>query len=359
MKILVVFNHPAPYKVKLFNELTKYVNLDVIFELDKAKDRHYKFYSSNTKYKFNNIKLKFHPLGKENSWGNSLKKYIKEHHSEYDHIIMNGYSTFSEMSAIKYMSSHFIPFIFMINGGIIHHENKWKKGLKTRYISCASSYLCPNKKSSEYLVHYGADESKIVYYPYSSINETSIRQAPIDENTKKQICLKYHLPYGDIFINASQFIARKNNEQLIEVFKDRSENLMLIGDGPLRKKYLQLIKKYDCKNIKIVNFLDETHLKEVMGVVTGLISLSKEDIFGHTILEALASGTPVISSNRVVSALEAIQDGVNGFIVDLNNWEEINNAISNVSKLDFQTIVDSIKERTIENSALKIWEAIK
>ena len=36
MKILIVFNHPAPYKVRGFNELAKYVDLDVIFPFSVA-----------------------------------------------------------------------------------------------------------------------------------------------------------------------------------------------------------------------------------------------------------------------------------------------------------------------------------
>ena len=32
MRVLIIFNHPAPYKVSVFNELAKYVDLTVLFE---------------------------------------------------------------------------------------------------------------------------------------------------------------------------------------------------------------------------------------------------------------------------------------------------------------------------------------
>ena len=61
MRVLIIFNHPAPYKVHAFNELAKYVDLTVLFERTKAKDRPDSFYSAN-KYEFKNMFLKDHYL---------------------------------------------------------------------------------------------------------------------------------------------------------------------------------------------------------------------------------------------------------------------------------------------------------
>ena len=47
MRVLIIFNHPAPYKVKAFNELAKFVDLTVLFERTKAKDRPNSFYDTN------------------------------------------------------------------------------------------------------------------------------------------------------------------------------------------------------------------------------------------------------------------------------------------------------------------------
>ena len=85
MKVLIVFNHPAPYKVLIFNELCKYVDLTVLFERNKAKNRPDEFYSMN-KYDFKSITLTDSYIGNEGSLSNNVKKYIKEHHEEFDLI---------------------------------------------------------------------------------------------------------------------------------------------------------------------------------------------------------------------------------------------------------------------------------
>ena len=102
MRVLIIFNHPAPYKVNAFNELAKFVDLTVLFERTKAKDRPNSFYSSN-EYKFNYLFLKDGYFGREGSLSNNVKKYIKNHHQEYDVILMNGYSHLAELKAIRYI----------------------------------------------------------------------------------------------------------------------------------------------------------------------------------------------------------------------------------------------------------------
>ena len=59
-RILFVFNHPAFYKVRLLNELSKYFEIDVIFERRKNKDRN-KFFYSESNYKLNLISITTHP----------------------------------------------------------------------------------------------------------------------------------------------------------------------------------------------------------------------------------------------------------------------------------------------------------
>ena len=150
MKVLIVFNHPAPYKVRIFNELAKYVDLTVIFERDKAKDRPDEFYVVN-KYDFNVIFFHDGYVGKEGTITNKTKAYIKKHHSEFDFIVMNGYSHYAEIKAINYMHAHEIPFSLLINGGVIREkESFFKRKLKSNLIKKAEFYMSPSKKSNDY-----------------------------------------------------------------------------------------------------------------------------------------------------------------------------------------------------------------
>lgn len=354
MRVLIVFNHPAPYKVRIFNELAKYVDLTVIFERTKAKDRPDEFYNCND-YKFKTIFVKSGYIGNEGSLSSFVKKYIKEHQSEFDKIIMNGYSHIAEIKAISYLKKKKIPFTLLINGGIIpKKECAIKKYFKSKLISSASSYMSPSRMSTNYLIHYGADINKIKQYPYSNFSLSEIKDIPVN---KSLIRSKYNLPlYGKIFVNASQFIKRKNNLDLIKIFKNREDYLLLIGSGKELEKYKNYIKSNNINNVIIFNFLSKNKLFEVLSACDVFITLALEDIFGHTTLEALANGLPVVSSNNVNSSLEYIKDGENGFIVDLNNLSNINSILDKAILLDREIIINSCKNNTFENCGKAIFE---
>ena len=357
MKVLIVFNHPAPYKVLIFNELAKYADLTVLFERNKAKDRPEKFYSVN-KYDFKVITLTDSYIGNEGSLSSNVRKHIKNHHKDYDLIVMSGYSHVAEIKAIRYMKKHNIPFVQLINGGAIREkEFILKKLYKKSLVSPASYFISPSKVSDDYLVYYGANREKIYRYPYSNISDKDIIATKPDKTVIRR---KYNLPLeSTIFINASQFIERKNNMQLLSVFKGRKEHLLLVGQGKELNDYLDFIKSNDMKNVSILPFMEKKELFELFKGCDAFITLAKRDIFGHTILEALSCGLPVISSNKVNSALEFIKNGKNGYVVDLNDNQGITDAINKVINIPFENTINTVKNFTVEASGKELARIFK
>ena len=358
MRVLIVFNHPAPYKVKIFNELAKYVDLTVLFERTKASDRPDAFYREND-YQFKVEFIKTGYVGNEGSVSNKVRKYIKEHHQEFDAIIMNGYSHLAEMKAIKYMVKNNIKFGLMINGGIANPKEFFlKKILKTNYISSASYYLSSLKESNKYLEYYGSGDKTIYNYVYSNFSENEVINEPV--KNVDEIREKYDLPKGKkLFVSASQFIERKNNIELISLFKGREDFFVLYGEGHLQEQYESYIRHNKIDNVILRPFVDKSDLFEIFKAADAYITLSRKDIFGHTILEAFACGLPVISSDNVESALEFIKDGENGFLVNLENVEKIKKSMDLIDKSMGINAIKTAKYNTFENSGKSIYEALK
>lgn len=358
MKVFFAFNHPAPYKVRTFNEISKQLDIFVIFERTKAKDRPDAFYNCN-EYNFPRLFLKHGYFGNENTRSNELKKYLKRHHQEYDLIVMNGYSQVAEMKAIRYLIKHKIPYILQINGGVVKKEGFLKKKIKTYFISHANKYLSAAFGADSYLTHYGAKQEDIYHYPYSTLELKDIIASPIDKEKKEELKKKYKMPFSPLFISDSQFIARKNNKYLIELFKKIPANLLLVGEGKEKELYEQLIKENNINNVYLHPFVKKEQLYEMLQASDYFITLSKQDIYGHTTLEALANGLPVISSDCIISSKEIIKDGYNGYLVNLKNEEEIIKACNDIAKIDINNCLNSVKTYTIENSAKQIVTILK
>ena len=352
MKFLFVFNHPAPYKIEYFNQLSKEVDLTVIIERMKATNRNEAFYQDN-QYHFKLIKIKGLNIGQENHLSNGIKKHLKKHH--YDLIIMNGYSNFSEMLAIRYMIKHQIPYQLYINGGIIpKQENKLKYRLKKYFISHAEHFFAPTIKSKEYLIHYGAKEENIYLYPYSSIKEADILAKPLLEITKNALKEKLLVPLNKhILISVGELNKRKNFEVLLEVIEKLGGDyyLIIIGDGKNKHHLEKIIKEKALNNVLLRGFLPKREVFAYLKIADIFLFPTKYDIYGHVVIEALSQGVMVISSDNANAAIEIIKDGYNGYIIKNNDPKEYLQKI----KLGIQSIkrieaLESIKDLTIENT---------
>lgn len=354
MNILWIFNHPAPYKIKFFNELGKKTNLQVIFERNKEGDRNDIFYSEKI-YNFKVHVSKSIKIGPIDNYTRDPIKFLKK--NAYDIVVINGWRTLTEQKTIKYCRKHNIPYIFAINGGIIpEKESNIKKKIKTKYISGASLYLSPDANSNKYLAYYGANEDSIVTFPYSNIMEREILKKPLTEKEVATLRKKLDLGGDKIFVSSGQFIERKNYLKLIDIWADVPENyyLYITGEGPLKKKYEEEIANLGLKNVKLMKFLSHPDLFNLYDACDAFVFISKEDIYGHVVLEALSQGLPVIGSSRVNALTKLVKSGENGQIVDINDDQSILNGILTTS-LDMDAKIKSIevaKENTIEKSAL-------
>ena len=346
-KVLIVFNHPAPYKVRLFNELSKTFDLHVIFERGSNSDRNKGFYFEE-KYNFTTHKVSGIKVGHEGFISSGVKKHIKE--NKYDLIIMNGYSHLAEMSAIKWMKRHKVPYVLYINGGTIKKECSLKRKIKTRYISGASSYLSPDEESNKYLIHYGAYSEKIFNYPYSTIYENEIvSEKPNKDELRKELGISF----DKVFVSSGQLIARKNYISLVKEWKNFPENygFFLIGDGKQRAEIENLIKTENLNNVILTGFLPRQQMFKYFQAADVFLFPSKEDIYGHVINEALSQGIPVISTNKVNSAVKLINDK-NGILLDSLTGKEFKDAVETVLKNDaYKACIETAKENTIEKMA--------
>jgi glycosyltransferase involved in cell wall biosynthesis len=352
MKVFWLFNHPAPYKVDFFNELGKSCDLTVVFERANEAGRNSIFYSEKPLC-FHAIIAKSLYLGGVNNWTREPVKILKKNH--YDLIVINGWRTLSERNTISFLKRHHIPYIFYINGGLIKpHENGIKAEFKSSYIRGASAYFCPDRNSAKYLTHYGADSSKIFLYPYSSIFASEVLPSPYTPYQKASLREHLRVQGSRIFISSGQFIERKNFTELIALWKDvpKDWTLLLVGEGKEKKKYEKEQSDLGLSNVLLLPFRPHKELLRLFRACDAFIFLSKEDIYGHVINEALSQGLPVVSSAHVNAAAHLIKNGYNGFLIDLDDRKGIIDAIGKTNDPVMSlNAIEVAKQNTIEASA--------
>ncbi|WP_458458706.1 glycosyltransferase family 4 protein, partial [Pseudobutyrivibrio sp.] len=295
---------------------------------------------------FKLIPIKGIKVGTENLLSNGVKKHLKK--NVYDLVIMNGYSKFPEMGAIKYLKKHKIPYCLYINGGIIHSdESSFKKKLKTKYIAGADFYMSPDENSDNYLVYYGADKAKIKRYVYSTTYESEVLKAPLSKEEVKELRKKLDIDAEHVFISCGQLIKRKNYVDLVKAWpKDKDIMLIIAGDGKQKDEIQKIIDEQKKDNVRLIGFLQRNNVFTYYRASDAFLFPSHEDIYGHVINEALAQGLPICSLPNVNASKKLIKDGYNGYIV--NSIGEMITSLDKLEKCDKKNAIKTAKENTIE-----------
>jgi glycosyltransferase involved in cell wall biosynthesis len=149
---------------------------------------------------------------------------------------------------------------------------------------------------------------------------------------------------------------RKNIERLLEAFALSCPGIpySLVITGGLGWKYeklLELISGHPNKDrIHLTGYVKDEHLPALLSLAEFLVYPSILEGFGFPILEAMACGTPVITSN--VSSMPEIS-GDAAFLVDPLSVDSISNGINILS--GDRELREELKRRGLERASCFSW----
>jgi glycosyltransferase involved in cell wall biosynthesis len=113
----------------------------------------------------------------------------------------------------------------------------------------------------------------------------------------------YEKPAEDYFLIVSEMVPYKRLDYAISLFSRNGRKLKVVGDGPERSKLRRLARS----NIELCGRVSAAELRQLYARCSAFIMPGEED-FGITMVEALASGKPVIALGRG-GALEIVTSG--------------------------------------------------
>lgn len=352
-KVLFITNYPSPYRVEFFELLGKFTKLTVAYE-EKAEEqihRNQKWFEHNYK-NFNAYYLNALKLGKKRISFDVIN-FLKK---QYDYVIICGYSSLTLQLCIMYMKMFNKCFYLEIDGGYPKSGKGIKENWKRILVSSAQKWFSPSVFSDKYLEFYGAKKEQIVRYPFTSLSENDILKERITKTEKENIKEQLGIKEEKVVLTIGQFIYRKGNDVLIQSaihYEKENVGTYIIGGVP-PKEYTEMVQELNLKNIHFVEFKKKEQLMLYYKAADVFVMPTREDIWGLVINEALASGLPVVSTDKCVAAIELIKDGKNGFLVESDNSYEIANKInfllsnSELCQKMGQESLERIKNHTIE-----------
>jgi len=143
---------------------------------------------------------------------------------------------------------------------------------------------------------------------------------------------------GNNLLFLGRMIKRKRPDFAIKVARKTKEKLILAGQKGVETEHVEYWDKikhlFKESHVEFVGHIPYTETYKYFGKAKALLMpIEIGEPMPVTSLESMACGTPVIASN-IEPMTEIIEDGVTGFLVDLNDEKAWVEAINNIDKID-------------------------
>ncbi|WP_027184136.1 glycosyltransferase [Desulfovibrio inopinatus] len=229
------------------------------------------------------------------------------------------------------------------------------------YYNQMDKVFVSSKNSGEELTAKGIDPKKLVIFPRGV---DTLRFHPTKANgfLKK----RYNAEKKINMLYVGRVSKEKNLHILAEAFSKLSEQhpdarLVITGDGPYREEMRTKLKNTNCL---FTGYLKGEDLATLYASCDFFVFPSTTDTFGNVILEAQASGLPVIVTD-VGGPQENMNDGETGIIVRDITAEKLADAMENLlENTAMRTRMSQVARKNMENRSYdnafnSTWELYK
>ncbi len=259
-----------------------------------------------------------------------------------------------------------------MSGAVNHKPNLWyvhsplnelwefKKYIRTNVLPIWKRHLYDiwvfinriiSKNYSKHVGHFVANSSNVKerLLKYYGVSAVDIIHPPID--TKK-----YTRGESDgYWLSVNRLITHKRVELQLEAFGVLPhEKLIIVGSyekGARQfENYKGKLEKIRPANVTIINWADNQKLRDLYTKAKGFIATAMNEDFGMTVVEAMASGKPVIAPNEG-GFKESLVDGETGKLIDDISSKKIVTAIHEINN-ELAHDPDHYKRKTQERAAL-------
>lgn len=283
--------------------------------------------------------------------------------SRPDVVAIPGWSDAVAFGAIEWCADRRVPVIVM------SETTEWdeprvhlKEFVKRRVLKMCSAGLVGGNPHAEYLARLGMAPDRI-FLGYDAVDNGYFAEKAAEAGRQKaEVQKKYGLP-GHYFLASARFVGKKNLASLIRAYARYRElaapgkaesrgsgpwSLVLPGDGPLRPDLCRLIADLHLQDfVRLPGFKQYGELPAYYGCAAAFVHASTVEQWGLVVNEAMASGLPVLVSNRCGCARDLVREGVNGFTFDPWDVEQLAQLMLKIAAPEFPLVAFGEASRRI------------
>lgn len=335
MRIAFITSIPTPYQDPFLNVVAAHpdVELDVYYCAPKKADRPWEL---TWEFHYNVIHLPSINLAKRFGaassiyWNRGVIKRFRD--GNYDAFVVCGYNHLTMLATFVYAQRANIPYFLSSEAYLKQRRKKWRVWIKDKLVRWIVTHAAGNMPTgtlaSEYLIHYGADPERLSLFPNAPDVEHLKRQSA--ELRIKRGQLKAELGFGDekIILFVSRLVRFKRLDILLNAFalafKGHPVKLVVLGDGVMREPWEQLSNELGMQEaVRFEGFVPPEDIPRWHAISDLFVQPSESETWSVAVVEALASGVPVITTDMVGCYKDMINDERVGRVVPANDAEQM------------------------------------
>jgi glycosyltransferase involved in cell wall biosynthesis len=386
LRLAIITTHPIQYNAPLFRHLAKYGNMDVkvfytwgqskesvydpgfgilrSWDVDLLEGYEYEFVDNTSTNPGSH-----HYRGIANP---GLIKLIDEYSP--DAILVYGWKFKSHLSILRYYHGK-VPILFRGDSTLLDESKNFSiktffRGALLKWIYKHVDFaLSPGTSSDAYFTRCGLRLEQIIRAPHAIDNE--MFSAGDEEKKHQAIAWRRQIGIADdhkVFLFAGKLEPKKNPALLINAFIKLSRlrnniHLIIVGNGILEeelRKQASTLQPFHPSTSSTTSTLQSFHSsitflpfqnQSIMPVVFRLgdifvlPSAGPNETWGLAINEAMASGKPVLVSNRSGGAVDLVVEGENGYVFQSENQSVLVEKMHLMLNQDLYKMGDASKEK--------------
>lgn len=330
MKLAIIFDRFGPYHIARLEAAAKYLEIIPIevsgetseYQWDKVESS-----ALSTRITlFDNVESSRVPP-------RVLAQVLFKHLDKIkpDVIAINGWFDRSALAALYWCLKNKKHAVVMSDSTAIDVQRVWwREKLKSVIVGKFSAGLVAGSRHHSYLASLGMDSNKI-FTGYDVVDNQYFEKETAKIKAEERFWRRNKGLPENYFLVVSRFIEKKNIPFIIKAYQkyvatnpDKAWKLVIIGDGPLKNQLQDQVKELKLSD-KIIfeGFKQYDELPVYFGLASAFIHASTSEQWGLVVNEAMASGLPVVISDRCGCVPELVKPGVNGFSINPENEIEL------------------------------------
>lgn len=210
-----------------------------------------------------------------------------------------------------------------------HIRRGWRELLKRRIVGMADGFFCYGSRAADYMLGFGVRPDQILLRRNAVDNDAIRRNYECALPSRQARLAELGLPTYNLIYVGRLIDRLKNLTTLLSAFRTLKATLpeaidwglLLVGDGEDRASLEALM--HDLPTVRFVSGQSWQQVPAYLALSDALVLPSYSEPWGLVVNEAMVCGLPVLVSDRCGCAPDLVEPGINGFIFDPYQPQEL------------------------------------